>query len=178
MNDFEYDVKQKKNLARNAQYKKSGSKSKKCALPHETLTKKELAALSGPCTTYNLARPMTYEKFKELPDDLKSEYLRKLDLRFHISVRKLADMLECSFQTAYQAFDNAGIHHAKEHRMSKADIAAWEFWLSDVADKKKYRRRNRNERKQMRRTRRAHRRVQGRRRAYGRGEGTTPAPQR
>lgn len=40
MTDFDYDVKQRRELARAAKYRKRGSKSKKCTLPSDYLTQK------------------------------------------------------------------------------------------------------------------------------------------
>lgn len=50
LEDFDYDVLQKKRTARGAQHRK-GSKSKRCILPHELMTKKELRAMNGPMKT-------------------------------------------------------------------------------------------------------------------------------
>ena len=52
MDDAEYiflaDSREKKNIAHSAYHRKGGSKSRRCTLPHEKMTKGELKRMSGP----------------------------------------------------------------------------------------------------------------------------------
>lgn len=70
MNDFDYDVMQKKRIASGAVHRKRGSKSKKCTLPSDYLTKKELKAMNGEVKSYNIHERMDWKKFKTLPEDM------------------------------------------------------------------------------------------------------------
>ena len=70
MNDFDYDVLQKKRTASGARHIKKGSKSKKCTLPSGFLTAKQRKELNGNVTTYNLSEPMTWKSFKAMPLDI------------------------------------------------------------------------------------------------------------
>lgn len=70
MNDFDYDVMQKKRIASGAVHRKRGSKSKKCTLPSDYLTKKELKAMNGEVKSYNIHERMDWKKFKTLPEDV------------------------------------------------------------------------------------------------------------
>ena len=70
MNDFDYDCMQKKRIASGAVHRKRGSKSKKCTLPSDYLTKKELKAMNGEVKSYNIHERMDWKKFKTLPEDV------------------------------------------------------------------------------------------------------------
>lgn len=72
------EIRQRKSIGQQAKHKKNGSRSKKCRLPSDHMTKKQLKGLSGECMTYNLSKPMSWEEFKKMPEDLQAQYLRKL----------------------------------------------------------------------------------------------------
>lgn len=131
MNDFDYDNLQKKRLARNAQYKKNGTKSRKCTLPHENLTKKELNAMNGEIKSYNLNRPMNWDTFKKMPEDLKSEYLRKLRARFSVNSTALSDMLGVAPGTCRGALRAAGITLSRGDKMGYSEHQAWAAFISE-----------------------------------------------
>lgn len=136
MNDFEYDVKEKKRLAAGARHRVCGAKSKKCTLPHEYLSKKEVNALSGPVNTYNLNAPMSYAEFMRMPSDLRAEYLRKLNDRFDVSSVKLGEMLGVSRACVYNLWAEFGIPRTRKYaRMTSGELKAWRSWLgSDTED--------------------------------------------
>ena len=52
MNDFDFDVLQKKRIARGAYHRKNGSKSKRCTLPSDYLTAAEKRKLNGEVMDY------------------------------------------------------------------------------------------------------------------------------
>lgn len=129
MNDFDYDVMTKKNIARNAKYRKSGSKSRRCTLSHENLSKKELEAMNGPVTTYNLSKPMTWHEYKTLPPDLRAEYLRKLKVRFGPDPKHIAEMFGVTPRTAGLEMGAAGTRLGRGVKMTAGDEVAWNIWL-------------------------------------------------
>lgn len=90
MHDFDYDVMQKKRIASGAAHRKRGAKSKKCTLPSDYLTKKELKALSGEVKTYKTHERLTWAQFKELPDDLAAEHIKYLVDTFGANVSYIA----------------------------------------------------------------------------------------
>lgn len=100
MHDFDYDVMQKKSIARGAAHRKRGAKSKKCTLPHDNLTKKELKALSGEVKTYNIHERLTWEQFKALPDDLAAEHIQYLVYEFGANQSAIGQALGVSHITA------------------------------------------------------------------------------
>lgn len=102
MNDFDYDVMQKKRTARGAVHRKRGSKSKKCTLPSDYLTKKELKAMNGEVKSYNIHERMDWKKFKELPDDIAIAHINWLIETFGCTTAPLAESLGCSKSTIYK----------------------------------------------------------------------------
>lgn len=82
MDDAEYlfhqQSKTAKRLARGAYAKKGGSRSRKCSLPSDKLTPKQLRERNGKIMSYNLSKPMNWKTFKSLDDETQSEYLYRL----------------------------------------------------------------------------------------------------
>ncbi len=97
MTDLQYvykqDIREKKSTGRGAFHKKCGSKSKKCTLPSDYLTRKEKMAMSGECKTYDMRKFYTYEEFKQFPDDIKLQYLNSLINRYDVTIAAIADEL-------------------------------------------------------------------------------------
>ena len=89
MTDFDYDVMQKKRLARNqfhnAKYKHGG-----CHLPHEDLTPAQMKRRNGPIMTYSMNQPMSWNDFKSMPHDLQQQYLDGLHARFGVGPSDIA----------------------------------------------------------------------------------------
>ena len=77
MNDFDYDIVQKKRVARGA-FAHVNRKRGKCRLPSDYLTAAQKREMNGEMKTYNITRPMPWEDFKAMQDDLKREYLRNM----------------------------------------------------------------------------------------------------
>ncbi len=97
MNDAEYVLKQtnteRKRVGRGAFAKKNGSKSKKCTLPSEYLTRKERKMLDGKVQTYNMSAPVPWREFKrEWPRDLQVEYLTRLEETYNARTPEIAKM--------------------------------------------------------------------------------------
>lgn len=78
MDDFTYDCWQKKQLAQQARHRKRGSKSRKCSLPSDSLTKKQWKERNGKTLSINLNRPTSWEIFKEVSKPTQEEYLNHL----------------------------------------------------------------------------------------------------
>lgn len=109
MHDFDYDVMQKKSIARGAAHRKRGAKSKKCTLPHENLTKKELRALSGEVKTYNIHERLTWAQFKALDDEVAAEHIAYLVDTFGANIKYIAIALGVSDITVSKYLKEHGI---------------------------------------------------------------------
>ena len=79
MSDAEYlfhmQSKTTKRIARGAYAKKGGSRSKRCSLPSDKLTKKEWKERNGKIVSHKMREPMSWAEFKKMPDDLQREYI-------------------------------------------------------------------------------------------------------
>ena len=132
MNDFDFDVKEKKRIAAGARARKCGSKSKRCTLPSDYLTVKQKKGLNGKMKTYNLSAPMTYSEFRNMPKDLQKEYLTKLYLEWCISLIEISKMFGCSPETVRKACNDFGIDTSnRDHRASYAQMDFWKKWLNE-----------------------------------------------
>ena len=92
MNDFDYDVLQKKRAAAGARRMKRGSRNKRCSLPSDNLTPAQLKRRNGPVSTYKLDAPMRWDDFKDMPVDLQKQYLTNLVETYGATNEMLGDM--------------------------------------------------------------------------------------
>lgn len=128
MHDFDFDIMEKKRIARGARARKCGSKSRKCTLPSDYLTAAQKKGLNGKVSTYNLSGPMTYSKFRIMPDDLQKEYLLKLRNEMGASQTAIGEMMQCSYETVRQTLIRHGIP-TNTKRMSFESKLRWNAWL-------------------------------------------------
>lgn len=98
---FIQDSKEKKITARSARNMRThNGKGGSVKFPSDFLSRKELKAMSGECIKYaSLKKPMTYEEFKALPDDLKVQYITSIRTKFGAPDKYIAEMLGCSCRT-------------------------------------------------------------------------------
>lgn len=99
MRDFDYDVMQKKRNARGAFNRKRGSKSKKCSLPSDYLTAKQLKELNGKVNTYYMNKPMNWEHFKTASEQIQAEYIDHLVSEYNVGKSDIAKMFGICVQT-------------------------------------------------------------------------------
>ena len=128
MHDFDFDIMEKKRIAQGARARKCGSRSRKCTLPSDYLTAAQKKGLNGKVSTYNLSGPMTYSKFRVMPDDLQKEYLLKLRNEMGASLTAIGEMMQCSPETVRQALIRHGLS-TKLSRMSFESKLRWDAWL-------------------------------------------------
>ena len=110
MNDFDYDCYRKKQVANSAMRRKCGSKSKKCSLPSDHLTKKQWNERCGSVMSYNLKKPMQWKEFTSLPKDLKEEYMNYLINEFSANARSMAALFGVSVPTVFRLVKNEGLN--------------------------------------------------------------------
>lgn len=128
MHDFDFDIMEKKRIAQGARARKCGSRSRKCTLPSDYLTAAQKKGLNGKVITYNLSGPMTYSKFRVMPDDLQKEYLLKLRNEMGAPLTAMGKMMQCSPETVRQALMRHGIP-TNIKRMSFESKLRWDAWL-------------------------------------------------
>ena len=134
MNDFDFDVMQKKNIARGAYHRKGGSKSKKCSLPSDLLTPAQKRALNGPVTTVKLGQPMSWEAYKSLSDTLKKEYLEDLIASYQVNGTEIGRMLGVSAATMSRELREIGVapFNGSFGKGTQAHKAKWAAFCNGV----------------------------------------------
>ena len=81
--EFIKDSREKKITARSASKQRThAGKGGSVKFPSDYLTRKELKAMNGPVTEYNLSKPMSWDKFKSIPRDAQIEYIKGIRERF------------------------------------------------------------------------------------------------
>lgn len=134
MNDFDYDIRQKKNIARSARYVKNGSKSRKCSLPSDGMSRREWNERNGEIVNYNMDSPMDWNTFDSMPKDLQGEYIFGLAEKYHASQRDIADMMGVGRSKCYIRIKELGVWPFGQRtgeRASKEQKAAWSLFLGN-----------------------------------------------
>ena len=136
MNDVEFilkeDIKEKKQAGRGYYHKKNGSKSKKCRLPSDSLSKKEIEKMNGECKAYNLNKPMSYSNFCAMPVDLRIKYLETLRVKFganQIDISKMMGVADTTLASHRAKFlDSKPVF--KRYKHSRLDVEAWNKFIN------------------------------------------------
>ena len=131
MNEFDYEVMMRKRLARNARRKKNGSKSKRCSLPSDRMTPKQWKERNSEVMSYNLSKPMKWQEFKSMPEDLQEQYIRTLHNEHGGRQNEIAAMLGISNNT-FSKYCTAKKWHIFEHTggIKSSKDKRWETFLN------------------------------------------------
>lgn len=131
MTEFDYEVLQRKRLAGQARYKKNGSKSKKCPLTTDNMTRKQWIERCGDVMSFQIGKPMKWVEFCSLPKDLKEEYINNLIEKYSINAKILSAMFGVAPVTIYRMVDKEmlNVEFAKGRRMSEEQKIAFDMFL-------------------------------------------------
>ena len=134
---FVHDVRDKKNIGHSAAKRNRTGKGA-VRFPSDYLTKKEKNAMNGDVVVANMNKPMTWDEFRRLKDDLKVEYLQKLRARFDATNDMVAEMLGCSVNTIWILSKklNCPAGQRGKRKPDRAGFAAWvrgEGWIGTEA---------------------------------------------
>ena len=133
MTDFDYENLQKKRTAQGARHKKGGSKSRKCTMPSDYLTKAQKEALNGPVTTILLNQPMDWETYKSLSETLQKTYLTNLKNTYNPNTSMLARMFGVTPNPVTAQLHKHGLPIGpKGAKPSKERQAMWEAFCNGV----------------------------------------------
>lgn len=127
MDDFTYDCWQKKQLAQQARHRKCGSKSRKCSLPSDSLTKKQWKERNGKTLSINLNQPTSWEVFKEVSKPTQEEYLNHLLAVYGANATSLAAMFHVQPLTIRRFIQANGlaVKFPVGHSMNAEQREAW-----------------------------------------------------
>lgn len=94
-------------------------------------SKKEVNALHGEVSVFELNKPQPYEVFSSWPDDIQKEYLKKLYWTHGASYGNIADMLGVTFQRVADMFNKFTLPRRPAHtHQSESDKAKWKAFLN------------------------------------------------
>lgn len=126
MNDFDYDCMQKKRIAMGA-FAHINRKRGGCALPSDTLTEKQRKEKNGEVKSYNITRPMPWNEFKAMPEDLKREFFRNMQ-SFGGTAKWLAEEMKACDATIRREAELVGApfrRGGRNENMWQSKVAEW-----------------------------------------------------
>ena len=130
MNDFDYDVMQKKRIARGAAHIKG------CSLPSDNLTAAQKRRLNGPVSTYKLDEPMSWESFKAMPEDLQKQYILNLQNTYQANDKMIGKLFGKSDVTVGEYRKKLGINPIGKSKMTRYEKtvcdAKWDAFCNGV----------------------------------------------
>ena len=131
MTDFDYEVKEKKALARSAKYKVNGSRSKKCTLATDHMTPSQIKKMNGETVAYNFNKPMDWDTFKKVHPDLGKEYILNLVDLYGVNFKSLSEMFGVSRDRVFKflSVPPYNFKFGPGSKMSAQKRAAWEAFL-------------------------------------------------
>lgn len=132
MNEFDYDVRQRKRIASGAFRRKCGSKSRKCSLSTDHMTQKQWEERNGKVVTVNLKSPMSWKEFKSLPTDIQSTYVSYLKEEYGANATKISSMFHITPQTLKRELVAKGVnvHFHAGKTMSEENLVKWNTFVS------------------------------------------------
>lgn len=108
---FVSDCAEKKRNAWGMHNKKSHTgKGGRINFPSDYLSKEERKKMNGECVTYSLNRPMKWDEYKKMPDDIRRQYIENLQNRFDVMQIDLARMFCVSQNTIYLEMKKLGVN--------------------------------------------------------------------
>ena len=104
------DTKEKAHTARSSKNRRGHcGKGGSVSLPSDRLTKKQMQALNGECKSYHLGRPMSWDDFCKMPDDLKALYVKKLRKNFNLPDEEFAVAMGIDIQIVIDVIKTLGV---------------------------------------------------------------------
>ena len=135
---FNEDVREKKALVPSARKRKCGSKSKSCTVPSDYLSKAECDKLNGPLNIYNIAKPMSWDQFREMPKDLQEQHLQYISQKFSVGTCTISTIVFGLHYTAVPAYcKRYGLNFALLHKRQKPSMdtkKALADWVNGLED--------------------------------------------
>jgi hypothetical protein len=122
---FHEDISEKKKIGTSA-YKKHYTK-RDVMLPSDKLSKKEIEKMNGEVYTYNIRNPMKWAEFKDMPDDIKKQYINRLRNLYGATNTALAEMFGVSEASVRNEVIRIGC--IKTNKNSRTNKQEWQNFL-------------------------------------------------
>lgn len=128
------DIKEKKSTGRSAHNRRTHTgKGGAVRFPSDFMTRKERNAMNGEVKSYKLNSPMTWAKFRAMPDDLKVSYIKLLRQKYRVTDKAIAEMMGIGRQYLCKTLGQLGLAKGSENASEAKknfDRAAWEKWVN------------------------------------------------
>ena len=110
--------------------------------PSDGLSRKEKKELNGEVKTYSFYKPLKWDEFSKMPDDIKQEYLNLLESKFDgLPLTAVAESLGVTMNTMSPHMFNHGLKYRVGKKMVREktflktdDGKAWVKWHEDSAE--------------------------------------------
>lgn len=132
---FKQTIKERRGEASGASKKRCGAKSKKCALPHDRISRKRWEQMNGEIKTVKMDQPILWDDFKSLSKDLQVEYLENLKSTFNASIERIARMMgvTASCIRNWKRSHDVSVKFPLGNKMaSKEDRELWNLFLTEA----------------------------------------------
>lgn len=128
---FQEECRERKALARQSRYVKKGSRSKRCPMPSDYYTPKQLRERNGVLMSINLAEPVEWKSFKRFPMDIQKEYVQRLIRQYGTTATDLSRVFGVTPTTisAYCKENDFGVIFKRGAVMPVQRKAAFERFL-------------------------------------------------
>ena len=127
MTDFDYEILERKRLARQSKYRKRGSKSKKCPLSTDHMTQKQWKKKNGEIMAIKLNKPIPWREFKKLPMHVQKTYIKNLVDKFSVTATELGRLFGCTATTVSDWCRQDGINIRFKRGGSRSSVLAGAF---------------------------------------------------
>lgn len=132
---FKQTIKERRGEASGASKKRNGSKSKKCSLPHDNISRKRWERMNGEVKTIRMDQPILWDDFKSLSKDLQVEYLENLKSTFNASIERISRMMgvTASGIRNWKRSHDVSVKFPLGNKMaSKEDRELWDLFLAEA----------------------------------------------
>lgn len=103
---YSQDIKERKSMRTGAFHKRCGSKSKKCTMPSDYLSRKEKRKMNGNVVSINLGKPITnFGEFKTYSISMQQLYLQNLVDKYGARKTDVIEMLGTTYTTFQKYID-------------------------------------------------------------------------
>lgn len=126
---YNSDIQDRKRTASGARAKKGDSRSRRCPLPSDSLTKAQRQKLNGSVEHISLNRPMAWNRMRELTPSLQFLYLDHLVSTYNARCADLVSMLgiaRCTFYRLQKDLPGKLIYKCK----AKKPAPEWEAFMA------------------------------------------------
>lgn len=135
MTDEEYtfraDCAEKKRVARGSANRRShAGRGGRMKTPSDYMTKKERDKMNGEVKRYSMAHPMKWAQFKQMPDDIKREYIASITDKFNPTQAAVAEMLGVTQRTLSSLYTVLGIPSPRGCRSASGRNDAFWAWAN------------------------------------------------